>query len=233
MPEWKPEIRRRLASLQLAPVREGAIVEELSQYLDDCYEELLAGGATEAEAYRAALAELSESEILARELRRVERQVAPEPIVLGTTLIAVITLALGIGANTAIFSVANAILLQPLPIKDADRIVDMRSYTPREAKASAFSYPDYLELRKRASEAVDLFAIAGVNPVLGAAGATSNVTAENEAEELRGLLVTGSYFSALGGNALLGRTLKVSELSCVPKMAMPAAHQGIRCPPRK
>src|SRR5215510_12228772 len=84
MPEWKAEIGQRLTDLPLAPTREAAIVEELAQYLDDCYDELLAGGATEAEAFRQTLAELNGSELLARELRRVERQVAPEPIILGT-----------------------------------------------------------------------------------------------------------------------------------------------------
>lgn len=73
MREWKPEIRRRLANLPLKPTREAAIVEELAAHLADCYKELLAGGATEDEAYRGALAELSEREILRRELRRVER----------------------------------------------------------------------------------------------------------------------------------------------------------------
>ena len=80
MPDWKPEIRRRLAGLYLAPTREAAIIEELAQRLDDCYAESLSSGATEAEACRAALAELSESELLARELRRLQRQVALEPI---------------------------------------------------------------------------------------------------------------------------------------------------------
>ncbi|HMX27587.1 MAG TPA: hypothetical protein PKC13_18480, partial [Blastocatellia bacterium] len=85
MPDWKPEIRRRLAHSQLALTREAAIVEELAQHLDDCYEESLAGGATEADAYCRALAELSEGDALAQALRQVERQAAPEPVALGTT----------------------------------------------------------------------------------------------------------------------------------------------------
>jgi len=128
----------------------------------------------------------------------------------GFTLIAVITLALGIGANAAIFSVANAILLQPLPIKDAERIVDIRIFTPGEVKMSAFSYPDYFDLRARTGEVVDLFAVSGFNPVLDTSGSNNNATA-NEVEDLRGLLVSGTYFSALGGNALLGRTLKPED----------------------
>jgi|SRR5262245_14558835 len=73
MPEWKQEIRQRLASVKLEPARENAIFEELAQYLDDCYAELLASGTTVAEAYQRTLAELSGSELLARELRRAER----------------------------------------------------------------------------------------------------------------------------------------------------------------
>ncbi|MBO0725157.1 MAG: FtsX-like permease family protein [Blastocatellia bacterium] len=84
MPDWNPEIRYRLAGAKLEPAREAAIIEELAQYLDDCYAESLASGASVAEAYRRTLAELDGSELLAQELRRAERRVAPEPIALGT-----------------------------------------------------------------------------------------------------------------------------------------------------
>src|SRR5262245_993543 len=59
MPEWKQEIRQRLAGLHLAPTREAAIVEELAAHLEDCYTELLSSGAAEAEAERRTMAELS------------------------------------------------------------------------------------------------------------------------------------------------------------------------------
>jgi hypothetical protein len=80
MPDWKLEIRRRLAGVQLAPAREAAIIEDLAQYLDDCYAELRAIGATEAEAERRTLAELSGSELLQQELRRAERQTPQESL---------------------------------------------------------------------------------------------------------------------------------------------------------
>src|SRR5436190_5693133 len=74
MPDFKEEIKKQLAALGLTPTRENEIVEELSQHLEDQYEQLLSRGASEEEAYRASVEGLDENELLARELTRVERR---------------------------------------------------------------------------------------------------------------------------------------------------------------
>src|SRR5215216_608163 len=84
MPDWKKEIRQRLAKLRLAPTRESEIIEELAQHLDDRYQELLVDDTSGADAERLTLAELSENELLLGELQRVERKTPPEPVITGT-----------------------------------------------------------------------------------------------------------------------------------------------------
>ena len=80
MPEWTSEVRRRLAALQLSAVREREIVEELSQHLDDRWQELIAGGASQEEAMRLALAEFTSPDALARRMAPL-RQSHVTPVV--------------------------------------------------------------------------------------------------------------------------------------------------------
>ena len=232
MPDWKPEIRRRLAGLKLEPAREAAIVEELAQHLDDCYVELLAGGATEEAACGTALAELSGSEIFERELRRVEQQVSPEPIMPGTkrrgrmiadlwpdlrygarmlmkqpgfTLIAVITLALGIGANTAIFSVVNALLLRPLPYRAPEQLVKVFQEQPDPAKGLLPSLWSYLRFEVLRDQSQSFAAVAGFTQ------SPYNLTGTDAPERLQVEVVSASYFPLLGVEAAVGRTFAAEE----------------------
>jgi putative ABC transport system permease protein len=224
MPEWKLEISRRLTNLNLEPAREAEIVEELSQHLEDRYAESLSCGATPAEAYRAALAELSYSELLAREMRRVERQASQEPIVLGInrrsnmladlwqdlrygarmlakapgfTLLAVITLALGIGANTAIFSVVDGVLLRPAPFAQPERLVFV--WTKNQLQGfdhGAISPADFADLRDQRQVFEDLAAMDRLS---------FHLTGGDGPEWAQGARVSASLFPLLGVRPALGR----------------------------
>jgi predicted permease len=237
MPKWKEEIRRRLARLELEPTREAEIVEELAQHLDDRYLELLSGGATREQAYRAALAELSDTKLLERELRRLERPVKDHPVVLGAgrknmiadlgqdlhfglrmlrknpgfTLIAMLTLALGIGANTAIFSVVNGVLLRSLPYGDPDRLVQFWETNPLKGWTEATVAPANLfDWQKQNQSFEDIAAYMG-SDTKGAGLSNIFLTGDSEPERLRGLYVTGDLFSVLGVSAARGRTFTPEE----------------------
>jgi putative ABC transport system permease protein len=117
----------------------------------------------------------------------------------GVTIVAVLTLALGIGANTAMFSVADALLFRPLLLKDLDRIVVV--YETREGhrnEQDEISPADFQDFRAQAQTVEHLSAFTWWS---------SNLTGDGEPERVRGCRVTGDFFRALGMDAALGRTL--------------------------
>jgi predicted permease len=136
-------------------------------------------------------------ETLARDLRFGLRMLAKSP---SLTTIVVITLALGIGVNAAIFSVVNSFLLRPLPVPHPEQIVVLASHQQgAPLGASNFSYADLADFRKQAAGMFsDVFAYAPFPAGLGVDG---------RADEMTASVVSGNYFSALGLKPALGRLL--------------------------
>src|SRR5882762_381376 len=127
-----------------------------------------------------------------KDIRYAIRSLMKQP---AFTAIAIITLALGIGANTTIFSVVNAVLFRSLPYPNADRLVAL-SQNSRESADMSVSYPDYLEWRAQQSLFEDMAAR------LPAGGV---ITGGGDPERVIGRLVTESFFRTLGIQPFLGR----------------------------
>jgi putative ABC transport system permease protein len=222
MMDWKSEIKKQLVALRLAPVREAEIIEELAEHLEDRYREMCLTGASEEAATQALLAELSENELLAKELTHIERQLEQDPAIFGThqrshmtqdfwqdlrfgarmltknpgfTSIAVLTLALGIGANSAIFSFVNALLLRPLPYAQSERLV-LLAERSREGKRLSASYPNATDWRARAESFEDMAA---------SVSSAFNLTGGDRAARVSGRLANGNFFHLLGITPQLGR----------------------------
>src|SRR5882724_2577673 len=225
MPDFKVEIRARLAELQLSAVREAEIVEELSQHLEEEYERALSSAASEDEARQQILKQLNEPDLLGQELKHVERRVSQEPIASGAqlktnllsdltqdvryalrvlaknpafTIIAVVALALGIGANSAIFSVVDAVLLRPLPFKHPEQLVMVWENAahmgfPKNTPSPA----NFLDWQKQAQSFTGMAAMVE---------RSFNLTGVGEPERLDGRRVSANLFDLLGVPALLGRT---------------------------
>ncbi|HKG98524.1 MAG TPA: ABC transporter permease, partial [Pyrinomonadaceae bacterium] len=227
MPEWTEEVRKRLSGLKLAPARETEIVEELAQHLDDVYERALRSGASENEATRTALQELAGD--LLNELPRSRIPVLQEPVFErpgrlnlladllhdlryaarmlrknpAFTIIAVIALALGIGANTAIFSVVNTVLLRPLPYKDPERLVMVwedatKHGYPRDTPAAA----NFVDWRDQNQVFEGMAAIADTS---------FNLTGAGDPERLEGRRVSANLFPLLGVEPQIGRVFSAAE----------------------
>jgi hypothetical protein len=227
-PNWKQIVREHLAVMRLPSEREIEIVEELALHLEAAYEDALAAGLSEAEAEARALrsndwrlleCELSRAEqpLAARalqpslelierkggirmgsfiqDLRYGARMLLKNP---GFTLIAIITLALGIGANTAIFSVVNTVLLRPLPYPQPERLIRIwRAASSTGLNPYNLTTPDYREFRDqcRFCEQMGAYYFGSVN-LLG----------RDEPERIQGVIVTANLFPLLQAPPMLGRS---------------------------
>ena len=225
MPEWHSEIRARLRNLRLDPAREEAIVEELSQHLDDRYAELLGRGLVPDIARAQAIEDLREPGYLERELRPVihpppaesprgrpmfftmsevrnaARGLLRSPTI---TVSAVLCLALGIGATTAISSAISQALFQPLPFRDADRLVAVHRITPQSGPQGTWpqSAPNYVDMARESKQVEGLAAI-----TFG----TALINLPDEALQASQLYVTGNLFHTLGIGAQLGRFIQPDD----------------------
>jgi predicted permease len=138
-----------------------------------------------------------------RDIRHAVRVLLKSP---GFTITAITVLALGIGANAAIFSVVNAVLLRPLAFSDPSRILHIWHTPPREqfpgVARFAVSPANYLDWRAQSS-AFEHLAIYG--------GRAANLTGRGEPDALRGIGVSGEFFDALGARPLVGRLLDPAD----------------------
>ncbi len=135
-----------------------------------------------------------------KDIRYSTRVLARSP---GFTLVVILSLALGIGANTAIFSMANGFLLRPMPVEHPDRLVAIYLTSPKWGRdIRSFSYPQLLDFRK---------AETGLSDIMGFSGLPLSVTGGEKPELIWGEIVTGNFFSGMGIHPILGRGFRPDE----------------------
>src|SRR5262245_49140649 len=228
MPDWKRLIRARVAPLsELDAAREADIVDELAQHVAEHYAELVATGVADADAVERALAPLNDPARVAREIARADRprRAAPVPPPAGGSVIghvgrdiryalrllrrapgfaaaAIVTLALGIGANVAIFSVVRAVVLKPPPYRDPSRVLSFLNSRSSAAAQPGSSLPDYEDWKGQLTSFESMGLMSGW---------TFNITGLELPERVFGARVTGSLFATLGTPPLLGRAIEPAD----------------------
>ena len=184
---------------------------ELRDFLETAVEQKMRTGMTRETATRCARLELGSAEAVKDRVRDAGWESAIDSVwqdaryavrslrkAPGFAAVAVLTLGLGIGANTAIFSVIQALLLRPLPVPHADELVQLFLVRPEQRPANAFSYPFVKALAQRR----EIFA-----GVFGFAATTVSVDGPGGAEQADGAWVTGDYYDALSLIPIAGRLL--------------------------
>lgn len=189
--------------------------DELATYLDAAVKENLQSGMTPDESLRAASVGLGSLEAVKENIRAAGWESTVESVWQdlryaarllrknrGFTVIAVLTLALGIGANTAIFSLIDAFLLRDLPVKDPQQLVLVNRVTAKGSPEDDFPYATFEQFRDRSRSLSGIFAWDN---------STMSVTVRGQPEFLYGDFVSGSYFDVLGVRPLLGRTFNAAD----------------------
>jgi predicted permease len=217
---WFYTIPLRLRSLFRRRQVEQELDEELRYHLERQIEEHIAKGMTEEDARYAALRAMGGIEQRREECRDTRRVRLIEDLVQdlryglltlrkspGFTAVAVLSLALGIGANTAIFSVFDPIVIKSLPVKNPEELFILKTVDDRGEESGDFGYSLFKQLRERTH------VFSGVLTGGGGGRSVDMVGQEpgDQTERARVDLVSWEYFEVLGVNAVLGRTLTTAD----------------------
>ena len=232
MPDFQQLIRERLRHARLSPARESEIVDELSQHLRDRYEALRSGGATEQQALDSIIAHLNQRDLSA-ELRAVDPPV-PEPVPLGApasgswrgglwqdlryglrvlrlnpgfTTVCVLSLALGIGANTAIFQLIDAVRMRTLPVPNPQEVAVIRPTDSGRSghvtgRYSYLSNPMWEQIRANHP---------GFSGVFAWGTTLFNLANGGEARYAQSIWVSGEFFDVLRIQPIVGRVFHPAD----------------------
>src|SRR5256886_1265757 len=186
--------------------------EEIREHLEEKIEELVAGGMSRKEATYAARREFGNVTLVEEDSRTVWRWPSVEIVLMdirygarmlrkfpGFTIVAVLTLALGIGANTAIFSCINAWIINPLPYPQSDRLMVFATHDKKNGRTGEHvtSPADFFDFQKQNTSFEQSAAWTG---------ASLNLTGDGSPELVDGGRVTWNFFDTLGAKPILGRT---------------------------
>jgi predicted permease len=229
MADWRRVVRTRLAALRLTASAESELTEEVAQHLEDLQRDLQSGGATYDEAYTETISELDDicalragldrsqcmtkyeavpvgdatsrsfMDDLQRDLRYTGRTMRANPMFV---LIVLVTLGLGIGANTTVFTVINALILNPMPVRAPSELVAVASVasvgTAQANTLMPLSHPNLTDYRTQNTVFSGLAGYARMRALTW--------QAQGASQPLLSEFVTGNYFPILGVGVTTGRT---------------------------
>ena len=226
MPDWNTYVRAHLPILQVSPEREAEIAGELALQLDQAYADALAAGLSDDQATAAACKQIADWNCLAAAINDAERsaplsKAAPGGLFTGIfhdvrqafrflrrsplmASIAILTLAFGIGANTSVFTIVDAVALRSLPYEQPGRLMAIETHRVSQPELEPWtSALDFFDFRDRTRTFAK---VAAVSPVWNLV-----LTGRGEAQRLETLFVSADFFPLLGVKPVLGRGFLSSE----------------------